>query len=50
MINTFCWHLREPNKEESFYASDLTSEQKAAAFKSILPGGANHEWYKKKIR
>ena len=49
MINTFCWHLREPNKEESFYASDLTSEQKAAAFKSILPGGANHEWYKKKL-
>lgn len=49
IINTFCWHLREPNKEESFYASDLTSEQKAAAFKSILPGGANHEWYKKKL-
>jgi mannan endo-1,4-beta-mannosidase len=49
MINTFCWHLREPNKEESFYASDLTSEQKTAAFKSILPGGANHEWYKKKL-
>ncbi|TDP02383.1 glycoside hydrolase family 26 protein [Flavobacterium sp. 245] len=49
MINTFCWHLREPNKEESFYAADLTSEQKATAFKSILPGGANHEWYKKKL-
>ncbi|OIV43780.1 glycoside hydrolase family 26 protein [Flavobacterium johnsoniae] len=49
IINTFCWHLREPNKEESFYAADMTTEQKAAAFKSILPGGVNHEWYKKKL-
>ena len=49
MINTFCWHLREPNNEDSFYASDMTSEQKTSAFKSILPGGANHEWYKKKL-
>lgn len=49
VINTFCWHLREPNKEESFYASDMTTEQKTTAFKSILPGGANHEWYKKKL-
>lgn len=49
MINTFCWHLREPYKEDSFYTSDMTSEQKTTAFKSILPGGANHEWYKKKL-
>jgi mannan endo-1,4-beta-mannosidase len=49
MINTFCWHLREPNKEDSFYAADMTSEQKTTAFKSILPGGANNEWYKKKL-
>ncbi|MTH15777.1 glycosyl hydrolase [Flavobacterium sp. LC2016-01] len=49
MINTFCWHLREPNKEESFYADDLTSEQKTTAFRSILPGGVNNEWYKKKL-
>lgn len=49
IINTFSWHLREPNKEDSFYASDMTSEQKTTAFKSILPGGANHEWYKKKL-
>jgi mannan endo-1,4-beta-mannosidase len=49
MINTFCWHLREPNKEDSFYAADMTTEQKATAFKSILPGGANNEWYKKKL-
>ncbi|MEP6929408.1 MAG: glycosyl hydrolase [Flavobacterium sp.] len=49
MINTFCWHLREPNKEESFYVSDMTTEQKTTAFKSILPGGVNHEWYRKKL-
>ena len=49
IINTFSWHLREPNNEDSFYASDMTSSQKTTAFKSILPGGANHEWYKKKL-
>ena len=49
IINTFCWHLREPNKEDSFYAADMTAEQKATAFKSILPGGTYHEWYKKKL-
>ncbi|MFB9076869.1 glycoside hydrolase family 26 protein [Flavobacterium procerum] len=49
IINTFSWHLREPNKEESFYVADMTSDQKATAFKSILPGGANNEWYKKKL-
>ncbi|WP_264534683.1 glycoside hydrolase family 26 protein [Flavobacterium sp. N1736] len=49
MINTFCWHLREPNNEDSFYVADMTADQKATAFKSILPGGANHEWYKKKL-
>jgi mannan endo-1,4-beta-mannosidase len=49
IINTFSWHLREPNKEDSFYAADMTAEQKATAFKSILPGGANNEWYKKKL-
>ncbi len=49
MINTFSWHLREPDNEESFYVSDMTTEQKNTAFKSILPGGANHEWYRKKL-
>lgn len=49
IINTFCWHLREPIKEDSFYTADMTADQKASAFKSILPGGVNHEWYKKKL-
>jgi mannan endo-1,4-beta-mannosidase len=49
MINIFCWHIREPYKEETFYVNDMTETEKANAFKSILPGGANHEWYKKKL-
>lgn len=49
MINTFSWHIREPNKEDSFYAADMTTEQKATAFKSILPGGVNNTWYKTKL-
>ncbi|MDI1255608.1 MAG: glycosyl hydrolase [Flavobacterium sp.] len=49
MINIFCWHLREPYHENSFYAADLTTEEKASAFRSILPGGANHEWFKLKL-
>ncbi|KAF2509289.1 beta-mannosidase [Flavobacterium zhairuonense] len=48
-VNTFCWHLREPNKEESFNVADMTADQKATAFRSILPGGTNNEWYKKKL-
>lgn len=49
MINIFCWHVREPFNEKSFYASDLTTSEKATAFKSILPGGSNHDWYKAKL-
>lgn len=49
IINTFCWHLREPSKEDSFYTADMTADQKANAFKSILPDGTHHEWYKKKL-
>jgi mannan endo-1,4-beta-mannosidase len=49
MINIFCWHLREPYKEESFYTSDMTDAVKTTVFKSILPGGVNHPWYKTKL-
>ena len=49
MINIFCWHLREPNNENSFYAEDMTDEQKSNAFRSIMPGGAKHDWYKTKL-
>ena len=49
MINIFCWHLREPNNEDSFYAADMTPEQKSTAFRSIMPGGTKHDWYKTKL-
>ena len=49
MINVFCWHLREPYLENSFYVSDMTADIKAKAFKSILPGGEKNEWYKLKL-
>ena len=49
MINIFCWHVREPFNEKSFYANDLSANEKATAFKSILPGGSNHDWYKAKL-
>jgi len=49
MINIFAWHLREPYKEAAFYASEMTATEKANAFKSILPGGENHNWYKLKL-
>lgn len=50
MVNIFCWHLREPYNQETFYANEITDPvQKANAFKSILPGGANHNLYKTKL-
>lgn len=49
IINTFCWHLREPNNEVSFYASDMTPAQTATAFKGLLPGGIHHNWFKGKL-
>jgi mannan endo-1,4-beta-mannosidase len=49
MINTFCWHLKEPFNEVSFYTADMTAQQQSTAFKSILPGGSNHNWYKLKL-
>nr|WP_315158555.1 glycosyl hydrolase [uncultured Flavobacterium sp.] len=50
MVNMFCWHLREPYEGKSFYTSEMTTAQKTNAFKSILPGGENHEYYKKKLQ
>lgn len=49
MINIFCWHLREPYNEESFYASDMTDQQKTTAFRGLLPNGIFHDWYKAKL-
>ncbi|NJB72815.1 mannan endo-1,4-beta-mannosidase [Saonia flava] len=49
MINTFAWHFREPYDGEHFYAEDMTQFQRENAFKSILPGGANHDYYLEKL-
>ena len=49
MVNVFCWHLREPYEGKDFYTDNLTDFQKNNAFKSILPGGANHEYFKLKL-
>ncbi|WZL88174.1 glycosyl hydrolase [Salinimicrobium sp. 3283s] len=50
MVNHFTWHLREPYEGDHFYTDEMTDFQKANAFKSILPGGANHEPYKEKLQ
>lgn len=49
MVNTFCWHFREPYEGLTFYTSEMTTTQKANAFKSILPDGENHTYYKQKL-
>ncbi|WP_051199938.1 glycoside hydrolase family 26 protein [Flavobacterium subsaxonicum] len=49
MVNIFCWHLREPYHGETFYADDMTAEEKATAFASILPNGANHAYFVSKL-
>lgn len=50
MVNHFSWHLREPYEGDHFYTNDMTEFQKENAFKSILPGNANHEYYKEKLQ
>lgn len=49
MVTVFSWHLREPYKGEEFYTSNMSDFEKKNAFKSILPGGENHEYYKQKL-
>ena len=49
IVNVFCWHMRSP-EAQSFYARELTDEQKRTMFRSLLPGGTRHEWYKEQLR
>lgn len=49
MVNIFCWHLREPYEGDEFYTENMTEFHRNNAFKSILPGGANHGYYKQKL-
>lgn len=50
MINAFTWHLREPYDGTEFYTDNMTTFQKNNAFKSILPGGENHDYFKEKLQ
>lgn len=49
MINTFSWHFNEPYDGNDFYTANMTNFQKENAFRSILPGGSNHEYFKEKL-
>ncbi len=49
MINAFTWHFNEPYDGEHFYTAQMTSFQKANAFKSIMPGASNHEYFRAKL-
>ncbi len=49
VFTTFSWHFREPYDGESFYASELSSTVLKEAFRSILEGGENHDYYKAKL-
>ena len=51
ILITMCWHYNDPYTQKTFYTKELpTEELKMISFKSILPGGQNHERYKKDLR
>lgn len=57
IINTVSWHLRGPknkdyptdNEEYTFYSNSMFEADKNTFFRSILPGGTRHEWFKEKL-
>ncbi len=50
MINTFLWCLKDPYTEKTFMSKEMKAEDLKRSFRSILPGGEKHEWYKGKLR
>lgn len=51
LIITMCWHYNDPYTQSTFYVKELPDASlKMKSFKSILPGGENHERYKKDLR
>lgn len=50
LVNTMSWHFMEPYNKSSFKASDINDDILAKAFRSILVGGENHEYYKDRLR
>ena len=49
IVNTFSWHLREPHHERTYYASEMPEVHRRKAFRSLLPRGRNHTWYRRKL-
>ena len=58
IINTVSWHLRGPknknypatdNEEYTYNVSSMFEADKNTFFRSILPGGTRHDWFKEKL-
>jgi mannan endo-1,4-beta-mannosidase len=49
IVNVFCWHLFDPDHERTFYAAEMPEQNRQTAFRSLLPGGRHHTWYKRKL-
>ena len=50
MVNIFCWHFHEPYEQKTFNAREMPAPFRKKAFRSLLPGGENHNWYKEKLQ
>lgn len=49
LINTFAWHFRAPFEGKEFDAQHMKPDHLKSAVASILPGGVNHDYYKRKL-
>ncbi len=52
VLTSFSWHFREPYKGEDFYVKEMDQSDptlKMKAFKSIMEGGENHDYYCDKL-
>lgn len=51
LVISMCWHYNDPYTQKTFYVKELADKKlKWNSFKSILPGGENHERYQKDLR
>ena len=46
-VSSYCWHQYDPSGV-SFYSSDITNASQVG--RSLLPGNANNEFYKRKLK
>jgi mannan endo-1,4-beta-mannosidase len=48
---TMCWHYNDPYTGATFYAANIADRRaRNDGFRSILPGGVNHEVYRNDLR